>query len=140
MGRDGRLLPCLLPASVAVAAPVACGVWVAVACLALAFACDTLVRLPFAERLGAAGRKIAALSAGKQASLDFTVGNPRARTRRGCRLRLILADLPWMYSQIRHFAEDLRERLVPGSRIVASGRGTWMGVVFEGVRVVGDER
>jgi hypothetical protein len=55
-------------------------------------------------------------------------------------LRLILADLPWMYSQICHFAENLRERLVPGSRIVASGRGTWMGVVFEGVRIVGDER
>ncbi|MAB00030.1 hypothetical protein [Stappia sp.] len=150
------------PDYVARVAPLAWGAGVAVglACLGLALAGDIDIfdRLPLVPPLSRTSKWIAAvfaslvlgigtvdtvssgppivaaLTSGKRMSKVFSVKDPRAKASRGCYSRIILADLPWMYSQVCRLDEALRATLEPGSHLMAEGYGTPDGLFIRDFR------
>ena len=150
------------PDCVARVAPLAWGAGVAVglACLGLALTSDIFDRLPLVPPLSSTSKGItavfaslvlgvgmvdtvssgppiaAALTHGKRMPQVFAVKDPRAKVRRGCYSRIILADLPWMYSQVCRLDKTLRDRLGPGSFLAAEGYGTSNGLFIRDFRPV----
>lgn len=79
---------------------------------------------------------IHAMIAGHHVELPFTVVGADQYGDRRCRSPIEFQGLPFFFDRVCGFANDFRQGLTPGSRIVVIGRGTSLGVFAESLRRV----
>ena len=75
--------------------------------------------------------------AGDEIALPYTVEKPRDRGSRGCRPAIRLRDMPFMGDELCGPPPALSAQLSPGMTVYAVGKGTSLGVYYDGFSLTG---
>lgn len=75
-----------------------------------------------------AGPMIAAVIAGGETEIQYTISKTRARASRGCRNPIKLEDMPFFADRLCGVAPEFEKTLTQGAVIIVSGRGTALGL------------
>jgi hypothetical protein len=78
---------------------------------------------------------ILAVVGGHHVELAFTVEQADGNHKKLCTSPVEIQGLPFFFDMVCNVADDFRQRLQPGSRIIVLGRGTSLGIFAESLRV-----